>query len=145
MKMKKALLSLLLGVAVGCTIYIVIGMIFILVGMPATELWPGYTFIHQAIGGMIIGIAFSLPSLIYDNEKLSIGLKMLIHMGIGMAVFSITAMKLGWIPVSHGPIAVFIFFVIAAGGAFGIWGCFYLYHKNEAKLINQRIKAKQQS
>ncbi|HCJ15564.1 MAG TPA: DUF3021 domain-containing protein, partial [Erysipelotrichaceae bacterium] len=40
----------------------------------------------MVIGTMIVGLGFSLPTLIYENEKYSLLVQTLIHMSIGTIV-----------------------------------------------------------
>lgn len=138
---KKILTSILLGIAMGCTFFTVCGMIFNAVS-PQGELLSGKMFIEQAVVSMIIGAVFYVGGLIYENERLPRALQILIHMGTGMTVFFIAAFNIGWFSFTYGVIASIIFIAIAFAISFTIWFCFYLYHKCEARAMNERIKSK---
>ncbi len=138
---KKFLKAILLGIALGCTFFTVSGLIFNAVS-PDGGLLSGTAFVEQAVASMIIGTIFYVGGLIYENEKLPCALQILIHMGTGMTVFLIVAFNIGWFSLNYGVIASLIFIAIAFAIAFAIWFCFYLYHKNEARAMNERIKSK---
>ncbi len=138
---KKILKSTLLGVGMGCTFFTVCGIIFNAVS-PNGGLLSGRTFIEQAVASMIIGTVFYIGGLIYENERLPRALQILIHMGTGMAVFLVVAFNIGWFSFTYGVIASLIFIAIAFAIAFAMWFCFYLYHRYEARAMNERIRGK---
>ena len=102
-----------------------------------------YYFTKMAIGSMITGIAFYVPSLVYQNEKLSKGLQVFIHMGIGLVTYISVGLYVGWIPLQAGAWAITGTIVIAVVVSFLIWFGFYLYYRQEAKRINAKLKEKQ--
>ena len=97
----------------------------------------------MAIGSMITGIAFYVPALVYQNEKLSKGLQVLIHMGIGLLTYISVGCYVGWIPLQAGAWAIVGTIVSAVVISFLIWFGFYLYYKQEARRINAKLKEKQ--
>ena len=97
-------------------------------------------YLKQLICSAVVGIAFALPTLIYENEKLSQGIKCLIHLGIGFIIYFITAFIAGWLPISLGIGIVISSVLIIIALSFVIYFFFWLYYKNEAKKINQKIK-----
>jgi len=94
------------------------------------------------ICGMLVGVGFVLPSMVYENERLAMWLRVLIHMGIGFVVFFITASYAGWIPVESGTGATILFIVMTTATSFLIWTVFYLYNKSIAKKINEQLRNK---
>ena len=100
-------------------------------------------YTKMAIGSMITGIAFYVPSLVYQNEKLSKGLQVFIHMGIGLVTYISVGLYVGWIPLQAGAWAIIGTIVIAVVVSFLIWFGFYLYYRQEAKRINAKLKEKQ--
>ncbi len=101
------------------------------------------TFIGIMMGctiNVILGIGFTLPSLIYDKENISFPLKLFIHMTIGFIIYICCAYKANWIPIELGIIPVLISFIISIFIAFIIWFGFYLYLKKEADNINKNLK-----
>lgn len=128
------------GICWGCTISIFILMTgAATVGDSFLDMGADY-FIRQSIASMIVGIGFSVPTLIYDKESLSRKIQTLIHMGIGFLVFFPIAYCLGWIPVVFGWGAALLSVVIALVISFAIWYGYYLYYKREAKKLNQKLE-----
>lgn len=137
MKIMKLLIS---GICWGCTICVLILMIgAATVGDSFLDMGADY-FIRQAIASMIVGIGFSVPTLIYDKESISRKVQTLIHMGIGFLVFFPIACYFNWIPVSFGLGAILLSVVIALVTFFIIWYGYYLYYKKEAKKMNQKLE-----
>lgn len=137
MKLLKMILN---GIAWGCTICTFIVIIGAAIVGDSFLAITANDFIRQAVGAMIVGIGFTVPSLIYDSEKLSMGMKTFIHMGTGFFIYSITALKLSWIPLEFGSGMIIISVLIAIIVAFGIWFMFYLYNRKEAKKLNQKLE-----
>lgn len=141
--MKKLLVKIAFGVAIGCFGFV--SMLFI-----ASAFAGGANaFIGQKTGEemlqlaacfIIIAIGFSVPSLIYEMENLTNSLKVLIHMAAGTVVYLITAFVAGWIEKSFGAIVVYI--LIALGAAAIIWAIFMLAFKLQADKINRKIREK---
>ena len=140
--MKQVIIYTLRGIVMGCTIFIIIGIAFDIAYNGSFNMNSWY-FTKMAVGSMITGIAFNLPALVYKTEKLSIGLKILIHMGIGLATYIGVAFYVGWIPVQAGAWMAAIAVASAILVSFIVWAGFYFYYKNEAKKINAKIKEKQ--
>jgi CDP-diglyceride synthetase len=141
--MKKAIFLTLLGIAMGCTIAVIILLVRIAISGEAFFAMTGTEFTTQMICGMLVGVGFVLPSMVYENERLAMWLQVLIHMGIGFVVFFITASYAGWIPVESGTGATMLYIGIAIAFSFLIWTVFYLYNKSIAKKINEQLKHKQ--
>lgn len=97
-------------------------------------------FLAQAIGSIIVGIGFTVPSLIYSRESLGRGMQTLIHMGTGFFIYFLVALNLGWIPVEFGWQMTVLSILIAIIFAFAIWFGFYLYNKREAQKLNQQLE-----
>lgn len=128
------------GICWGCTICVFILIIgAATVGDSFLDMGADY-FIRQAIASMIVGIGFSVPTLIYDKESLSRKVQTLIHMGIGFLVFFPISCYLSWIPISFGPGAILLSVAIALVTFFIIWYGYYLYYKKEARKMNQKLE-----
>lgn len=138
MKLLKMILN---GIAWGCTIATFIAIIGAAVAGDSFLAITANDFIGQAVGSMIVGIGFTVPSLIYDSKKLSMGMKTFIHMAIGFFIYFITALHLNWIPVEFGSGMIAVSVLTAASFAFGIWLLFYLYNRKEAKKLNQKLES----
>jgi FtsH-binding integral membrane protein len=141
--MKKAIVFTLLGIAMGCTIAVIVLLIGIAISGEAFFAMTGTEFTTHMMCGMLVGVGFVLPSLVYENERLAMWLRVLIHMGVGFVVFFITASYAGWIPVESGTGATILFIVMTIATSFLIWTVFYLYNKSIAKKINEQLKNKQ--
>jgi len=128
------------GISYGCFWMVCYGMIFnFMPDRTHFEALMGNFTIH-AVGSMLVGIGFILPTLIYDSEKLSLFVKTIIHLGIGVPLFLAVGFYLGWLPkdLNMGKVLLMMMGCIAV--SFVIWFGFYLYYKNESKLINKRLK-----
>ena len=140
--MMKWLSRILLGVAWGCTWTVAITLITLTAGGQAEATVSVSEYTRNALLGIAIGVAFTLPTLVYDNEKLAMWQKVFIHLGIGMAVYLCAAFYAGWIPLQFGIGGILLFVLIAAVGCLLIWLGFYWYNRKKADLMNQRLKEK---
>lgn len=126
------------GIAVSSLILTVITIVvFALKGDQTLSL---LTFITYLVAAMVIGVGFSLPSVIYDNPNLSMVIKFIIHMGIGVTILLATIILVGWIPTDKGWPALITGIILAIIFACIIWFIFYLYHRKEARDVNKQIK-----
>lgn len=136
--MKDLFKHLFQGISLGLTFFVSISVLMDYINN-GTFLLENWSFTKMAIGSAIVGIGFSVPSLIYKNSKLPYGLQIVIHMGIGCSIMLITAFCVGWIPTSLGIKGILISIVIEIISAFIIWFAFSLYYKQEATKINKQI------
>ncbi|HIT02283.1 MAG TPA: DUF3021 domain-containing protein [Candidatus Enterenecus merdae] len=139
--MKEFLRLVWFGVAAGCTIFTVIGVILALIlegGDPFREM--EYGFVRMAAASMVTGLGFSLPSLVYDCENLPFAVRTAVHLVIGFGVYFAASFWAGWIPLAAGPGAVILFFLAAVVIALAIWLGFFLYHRAEARRLNEKIQ-----
>jgi len=137
---KKIIGRTLSGISYGCFWMVGYGMIFNLIPDKAhfESLMSNFTI--QAIGSMLVGIGFVLPTLIYDSENLSLFVKTIIHLGIGVPFYLIAGFYLGWLPKNLGIGSIFLMIAGCIAVSFVIWFGFYLYYKKESKLINKQLK-----
>ena len=132
------------GIVIGCTIFTIIGIIFCLVNGTDTAFGdPDYGFVKMAICSMIVGLGFSLPTFIYDDQKITKPLQTLIHLSIGFIIFGLVAFYAKWVPIESGIKEIVVFIILSILSTLAIWYCFYLYYKNEARKINDDIRKKQ--
>ncbi len=137
--MKGIIKSSLQGIALALCIFAVVCMIFDLVGKGDFNL-QNYQMTKMIIGCLICGIGFGAPSVVYNSEKLSYALKVLIHMGVGCVVYTIVAFNVGWLGngTSLGlKVAIVACQIVMA---FIIWFIFKIYYKNQAKKMNDKIR-----
>lgn len=127
------------GISWGATIFT-----FIMIGIAAaggeTFSMNAALFIKHAVGCLIVGMGFTIPSLIYEKKSLSIKIQSLIHLGCGFLIYFPVACYLGWIPVSLGWQMILFTLAFAIITAFAIWYGYYLYYKWEATRINKKLK-----
>ena len=100
-----------------------------------------YQFTKMVVGCVIIGLGFGVPTVIYQNEKLPMPIRVIIHMGFGCTIYTIVAYAVGWMggaaTIGRGILSA----VIHLGIAFIIWFLFMRYYRAEARKINERIQA----
>ena len=129
---------LVFGIFIGCTIFAVIGLIFDITNSGNFSL-TNWAYTKMVLGSMLIGIGFSAPTFVYDNEKLHYAVKVMIHLGIGCTVMLAVSFGVGWIPVAAG----WKICAMVIGGyllcAILIWLVLSHYFKREAEKINAKI------
>ena len=79
-----------------------------------------------------------------ESEKLSMVIKVLVHMGIGCTIMLITAFAVGWIPAGIGIENCLIIIAVEIAIVFVIWVFYWRYYKKLAKQMNEHIMKKQQ-
>ena len=144
--MKKLLKKLCSGVGTGCFIFVAMLFIAPIFAGGANAFFAektGAEWQLTALCCILISVGFYIPSLIYENEKLALWLRTLIHMVIGTAVYLLTAYFAGWMESGIGRIAQGL--LIALGSAAVIWLCIFLYIKAQVRKMNRKIKEKQQN
>lgn len=145
--MKKRITNIIkasvIGIGIACIIYTVIGIIIDL-SNGSSILYDNWAFSKQALGTILIGIGFSAPSEIYNNDKLPFPFQVIFHMGIGCTIYLITAFNVGWIPVEIGWINCLLIIVGQLFVAFLIWLGFALHYRTLAKDMNEKIREKSQ-
>lgn len=140
---KKLLKKLCSGVGTGCFVFVAMLFIAPIFAGGANAFFAektGAEWQLTALCCILISVGFYIPSLIYENEKLALWLRTLIHMTIGTIVYLLTAYFAGWMENSSG---VLRFFLIAVGTAALWWLCAFLGLRAQAKKMNQKIKEKQ--
>ncbi len=127
------------GVAYGCIISTFISMIGVAMSGDAWFTSSPRGYIVSSICAILVGIGFSVPSLVYQSEKLGLLYKIGIHMGIGMVIYFAVALYAGWIPLNYGVDMIVLSVGIALITSFCIWSLFYLYYKRQANIMNREI------
>lgn len=135
----KLLKLLLKGIAWGCTISTFVLIIGAAISGDAFLPTTATSFIKQAVGSMIVGIGFVVPTIAYEKESLSRGIQTFIHMGIGFLIYFPIAIYLRWLPLDLGWPIVALGVLIAVITSFVILAVYYLYYKKEAEKINRGI------
>ena len=91
---------------------------------------------------MLVGVAWVLPSVIYQSDRMPRVMQALIHFVIGFGVYFPTAFVMGWIPGDISTGAIFLEMLLMAAMSFVIWICFCVHYRREAKQINEQLKQK---
>ncbi|MDD2216324.1 MAG: DUF3021 domain-containing protein [Eubacteriales bacterium] len=142
--MKKIIGKVAFGVAIGCFAFVSMLFIASVFSGGANAFFSqrsGSDLLTLAVCFIVIAVGFSVPSLVYEKENLSITLKILIHMSIGTVVYLVTAFSAGWIERNAGAIVTYI--LIAIGIAAIFWGIYMICFRIEAKRINKKIQENQ--
>ena len=100
--MKNIIKSIVLGIGWGFTVFVVYLTIGVFISSDFLAGIAQDDFIKYVICSAVIGLGFSVPSLIYRNERISRGLQVIIHLGTGFAIYVPVAFFAGWIPTAYG-------------------------------------------
>ncbi len=139
---KKIFHNALLGLSIGCTVFTLFGILFDILNGGSFEL-TDWSYTRMALGGMVVGMGYSIPTFVYSDERFSLLTASLIHLGCGSILMLLVSFLVGWIPFSLGPGAVALVILGMLAVVFIIWGGYLLYYKKEAEAINEKIKEKQ--
>lgn len=127
------------GIAWGCTYFV----FFCLIAF----FWQGKDFLlnilesfpKHAIGTMLVGIGYGSTSIVYQWERPSLIMKVIIHFSVGTSVFFFVASHLAWIPLPTNRYIILELLVSCITFA-AVWMGFYLFGCKEAKEINNRLQ-----
>jgi len=138
--MKEIAKSTAISIGIAMAVFCIIGIVFD-IRYQGNFSMHDYSFTKMVLGCVIIGLGFGVPSIIYDHESIPRPVQILIHMGTGCIIYTITAFSVGWIGDTTDPLKVILIVAGQLALAFLIWICFMVYYRKEAKLMNERIKA----
>ncbi len=138
MKRNTFLISTLAALGIAAAMFCIMAVVFDIIykGNFHTE---DYYLTKMVIGTLAIGLGFGLPTIVYNNDNMSVAMQALIHMGIGCVVMTITAFIVGWIPTDKGVGASVITIAGEIAVAFIFWLLFYIHQKKLAKEMNKKI------
>ncbi|MDT2477454.1 DUF3021 domain-containing protein [Enterococcus avium] len=137
---KRILSTIGSGIALGSLLFTITCMILFLIGGPQILDPIINNYVWQGLGSMLVGIAFSTPSLVYESDTISLWKKVAIHMSIGFAVYFPLAFYFKWIPTDQGTNNIILYVILAITISFGIWAYFYFSSKVQAKRINKKLR-----
>lgn len=139
--MKKDLIrSSVIGIGTALIIFCITGVIFDLTCSGSFYL-EQYRFTKMVLGSVIIGLGFGAPSVVYRFENLPKPVCVLIHLGIGITVYTIAAYAEGWIGYRENFWTGFVVpFVVQLALIFLIWFLFRKHYQKEAEAINEKIQ-----
>ena len=143
--MRNFIKSIAVGIGWGFTVLVVYLTIGVIISSDFLASIAPDDFIKYVICSAVVGLGFSVPSLIYYNERISRILQVIIHLGSGFAIYIPVAFFAGWIPTVYGAIAVALSLLCAVVFSLLVWFCFALYYRKQAEEINRKILEKQQA
>jgi uncharacterized membrane protein (DUF485 family) len=130
----------LIGIGIAMVIFCLMGIVFDIRYQGSFRL-ENYRFTKMMIACALVGMGFGMPSIVYRKDSMPMPMKIIIHMGIGCVVYTITAYAVGWIgsaaTIGQGILTAAIQFA----AAFIIWLLFMRYYRAEAKKLNEKIQA----
>ncbi|MBQ6017764.1 MAG: DUF3021 domain-containing protein [Clostridiales bacterium] len=139
--LKDLLKSTVISIGMALAIFCLVGIVFD-IGYKGNFSLENYKFTKMAVGSILVGLGFGVPTVVYHKENLPLPIRVIIHMGIGCAIYTAVAFAVGW----FGGSATFVQGLIIAGiqlaVAFIIWFCFMRYYRKEAKKMNDKIQTK---
>lgn len=141
--MKKLFDLLIKGVGTALACFTIFGMIWDIIN-DGNYVFNNWAYTKMVVGSIIVGIGFSIPALIYYSQNIPYAMKIIVHMGIGCAIFLITSFIVGWIPVSLGIMECALVILLELTVAFFLWLIFTLYYKRMAKKMDKKIKSMNQ-
>ena len=121
------------GISWGCVVSCIVNVIGTMVKGNAWFTEAGHSYAAQVAAAVIVGVAWVLPSVIYQSDRMPRAMQTLIHFVIGFGVYFPTAFVMGWI---------FLEMLLMAAMSFVIWICFCVHYRREAKQINEQLKQK---
>ena len=136
---KDLLRSTVISIGIAMSIFCLVGIVFD-VGYKGNFSLDNYRFTKMVIGCVLIGLGFGVPSIVYRKDNLPMPIRVIIHMGIGCAVYTIVAYAVGWIGETASIGQGIIIAAIQLAVAFIIWFLFMRYFRAEAKKINDKIQ-----
>ena len=139
-KVKDILKSTVISIGMALAIFSLVGIVFD-VGYGGNFSLDHYRFTKMIIGCIILGIGFGVPTVVYSSERLPMPIKVLIHMGIGLTVYTIVAYAVGWIGGSASLGQGLVIAAIQIAVVFIIWFGFMRHYRAEVRKMNEVIQA----
>lgn len=137
--MNKIIKSVAISTGISLAIFVTIGIVFDIIYKGNFSL-EHYYFTKMAVGTLLCGLGFGVPSIVYENEKLPLPMQFIIHMGTGCLTYTAVAFLVGWIPVNRGLIPCIISLAGELFLALIIWLGFLKYYKNLARKMNEKLQ-----
>lgn len=101
-----------------------------------------YGFTKAMLGALLIGLGYGIPTLIYDLKSMSIALKLIIHMSIGVGIMMLVFIKFGFTQETYNLADVLKVLIVPVIVAIIIWYANYISYKKVAKIMNEKLKDK---
>lgn len=141
--MKKIISVTAMGISWGFTVLVFYMTVSAIINSDFFSNLTSAEFIKQVICSGVVGLGFTVPTLVYRSESLSRWLQVLVHLGIGFVIYISVAFYAGWIPTEFGFLTVAISIAASIVLTLLIWLCFSLYYRKQAEKINRKIFEKQ--
>ena len=136
---KDLLISTVISIGMAMAIFCLVGIVFD-IGYKGNFSLDNYRFTKMVIGCVLIGLGFGVPTIVYRKDNLPMPIRVIIHMGIGCAVYTIVAYAVGWIGGLASIGQGLIIAAIQLAVAFIIWFFFMRYYRAEKKKMNDKIQ-----
>ena len=136
---KDLFISILASIGMAMTIFCLAGIVFD-IGFGGHFSLENYTFTKMVAGSALVGLGYGVPTIIYRKESLPLPIKIIIHMGIGTAIYLGVAYAVGWIGGSATVGQGILIGAIQLAVAFVIWLAFSSYYRGQAKKMNEKIQ-----
>ena len=132
--------STAISIGMAMTIFCLAGIVFD-IGSKGNFSLDHYRFTKMVAGCVLTGLGFGVPAIVYRKESLPMPVRVIIHMGTGCVVYTVTAYAVGWIGGAATIGQGIMIALVQLAVAFVIWFLFLRYYRAEAKKMNDKIQA----
>ena len=131
--------STAISIGMAMTIFCLAGIVFD-IGSKGNFSLDHYRFTKMVAGCVLTGLGFGVPAIVYRKESLPMPVRVIIHMGTGCVVYTVTAYAVGWIGGAATIGQGIMIALVQLAVAFVIWFLFLRYYRAEAKRMNDKIQ-----
>lgn len=131
--------STAISIGMAMTIFCLAGIVFD-IGSKGNFSLDHYRFTKMVAGCVLTGLGFGVPAIVYRKESLPLPVRIIIHMGTGCVVYTVTAYAVGWIGGAATIGQGIMIALVQLAVAFVIWFLFLRYYRAEAKKMNDKIQ-----
>lgn len=131
--------STAISIGMAMTIFCLAGIVFD-IGSKGNFSLDHYRFTKMVAGCVLTGLGFGVPAIVYRKESLPLPVRVIIHMGTGCVVYTVTAYAVGWIGGAATIRQGIMIALVQLAVAFVIWFLFLRYYRAEAKKMNDKIQ-----
>ncbi|PWU66952.1 DUF3021 domain-containing protein [Gracilibacillus dipsosauri] len=124
----------IIGIAIGALVTFVALTILVIFSIESTviEIWRHF------LSSMLMGVYFSLASLIFESERGSLLKQTIIHFVLSLIVISIVSIYAGWVPFTLWSLIIGLGIFLLT--YFIMWIGIYTYYKKLEKSMNESIE-----
>ena len=131
--------STAISIGMAMTIFCLAGIVFD-IGSKGNFSLDHYRFTKMVAGCVLTGLGFGVPAIVYRKESLPMPVRVIIHMGTGCVVYTVTAYAVGWIGGAATIGQGIMIALVQLAVAFVIWFLVLRYYRAEAKKMNDKIQ-----